>query len=113
MIERGEVHTMDSPKTEWLTRDDIDRVVANLSAEDLIDSGITGTDDKAEATRAGARAFNASAERLGLSNGTPAMAHVRGSDLMYFANALKESLDIDGPKSDDTEDSPPSVSTGE
>jgi len=78
----------------WLTREEIDRVIANLSAEDMIESGLTGTDDKGEAVKAGMRAFNASAERLGLSNGTPAMQHVHASDLKYFANNLKESLDI-------------------
>ena len=99
-------------QAEWLTREQIDEVIDNLSAADLIESGLTGTDDKAESTKAGMRAFNASAERLGLSNGTPAMQHVHASDLMYFANSIKRSLDIDGPKSEDTEDSPRSVSTG-
>ena len=89
---------------DWLTREDIDRVVANLSADDLIESGLAGMEDRAESVKAGAGAFNRAAERLGLSNGTPATQHMRASDLGYFANALKSSMDIDGPKSEDTED---------
>ncbi len=103
---------MDAPQNNWLSRADIDRVVANLSADDLIESGLAGTTDSTESVRAGGRAFNMAAERLGLSNGSPATQHMHAADLGYFANALKGAMDIDSPKSEPSEDSLDSAITG-
>lgn len=100
---------MDAP--QWLSRGDIDRVIDNLSADDLIESGLAGA-DAADAVAAGAKAFNAAAARIGLSNGSNATAHMRASDLQYFANALKGAVDIDSPKPEDSEDLPPFADTG-
>lgn len=104
---------MDSPRSDWLTREDIDRVIGAMSADDLIESGLAGIDNAKESVKAGAVAFNLAAARIGLSNGTPATSHMRASDLTYFANALKGSMDVDGPKSEASEDSLPSADSGE
>ena len=103
MERSGEVHTMDAPT--WLTREDIDKAIANLSADDLIESGLAGNQDASESVKAGARAFNLAAARIGLSNGTPATQHMHATDLGYFAEALKSAMDIDGPKSEDSDES--------
>lgn len=101
---------MDAP--QWLTREDIDRVIDNLSADDLIESGLAGA-DAADAVAAGAKAFNAAAARIGLSNGSNATAHMRASDLQYFASALKGAVDIDSPKPETLDPLQTSASSGE
>jgi hypothetical protein len=97
---------------QWLTREQIDRVIEGLSADDLIESGMAGETDQTKAIGAAARAFNAAAARLGISNGTTATAVMRATDLRYFAEALKAYMDIDAPKLKPLEDSPDSAVTG-
>jgi hypothetical protein len=58
-------------------------------------------------------AFNRSAERLSLSNGTPATAHVRASDLGYLSSKVTEVFDVGSPLSVDTGALQDSASSGE
>ena len=94
---------------DWLTREQIDEVVANLSAADLIEGTSGG---KKDSQVAGA-AFDSAAKRLELSNGTPATEHVRAADFAYLANAIGEAINIDSPLSSETSDSPDSAAAGE
>ena len=72
--------------TEWLTREKIDEVLENLSAADLITA--TGDGSQSGAKMAGL-AFDSAAARLGISNGTPATAHVRAADFKYLARCTR------------------------
>ena len=95
--------------SEWLTKDQIDEVIAGLSAADLIEGTANGRKD---AQVAGA-AFDSAAARLGLSNGSPATAHIRAADFGYMAEKLGEAINVDSPKSQGTSESPSLVEPGE
>ena len=94
---------------DWLTREQIDEVVSNLSAADLIEGTSNGRKD---AQVAGA-AFDSAAKRMELSNGTPATQHVRAADFAYLAEKIGEAVNIDSPLSPATSDSPDSAAAGE
>jgi hypothetical protein len=94
--------------SEWLTKDQIDEVIAGLSAADLIEGTANGRKD---AQVAGA-AFDSAAARLGLSNGTPATEHIRAADFGYMAERLGEAINVDSPKSDSDSQSLDSADSG-
>ena len=95
---------------EWLTRADIDRVIAELSAEDLIEA----TAD-AKGARIASVAFNAAAVRvLGeLPEGKRWAQRVRVSDTRYLADKIGEAVNIDSPLSGETSDMLASLDSGE
>ena len=94
---------------DWLTKEQIDEVIANLSAADLIEGTGNGRKDAAVA----GAAFDSAAARMGISNGTPATQHVRASDFAYLADALGEAVNVDSPLSEDTSDLLDSAAAGE
>ncbi len=86
---------------EWLSREDIDRVVDSLSGADLIEGladGANKTDAKISTV-----AFDTAAARLQrqdgtkFSNGTPASQHVRASDYRYLTKRVSEVISADSP----------------
>lgn len=83
---------------QWLSRAQIDEVIAGLSAADLIEGTSNGRKDAAVA----GAAFDSAAARLSLSNGTPATQHVRAADFSYLAERIGEAINVDSPKSDPT-----------
>lgn len=93
---------------DWLTRGDIDRITANLSADDLIESGL-GTEG-VNSMKAMRDAFDAAALREGIEG---AAKRVRVSDFQHWAEALGGAVNIDNPLSDDTESLLGSADTGE
>ena len=99
---------MAKTETKWLTREQIDEVIAGMSARDLIDAS---AGDISNGERAG-MAFDSAAKRLGLSNGTPATASVKASDFLYLGQMMNEVMGNDSPKSQGGEDSPDSAATG-
>ena len=94
---------------DWLTREQIDEVVANLSAADLIEGTSNGRKD----SQVAGAAFNSAAARMGVSNGTSGTEHIRAADFAYLANAIGEAINIDSPLSPATSDSPDSAAAGE
>jgi len=101
----SEVVTMDAPnKPEdlrlWLSRKQIDDVIAAMSAGDLIAALAIYPGDSVQMPIA---AFDKAAERAGLSNGTPASDHVRMSDLKYLGNVLREAVNVESPLSEGQE----------
>lgn len=119
MIEpTSEVVTMDAPTErkakEWLTREQINEIVAAISTDDLIESGLTETSgDSTKAVKAMRDAFNLAAESIGLSNGVVASKLVRATDLTYWSEALSAAVDVDSPKRDAPEPLHDSVASGE
>ena len=95
---------------DWLTREDIDAVLEQLSADDVIEA--IGDGRQAGARIAG-EVFNQGAERLGLANGSKATARVKISDFQYLANRIGEVVNVDSPLPTGTGDLPPSADTGE
>jgi hypothetical protein len=93
---------------DWLTREQIDEVVANLSAADLIEGTSNGQKD----AQVAGSAFNSAAARMELSNGTPATQHVRAADFGYLAERIGEAINVDSPKSDPATSSPDSGEPG-
>lgn len=94
---------MDAPQeptpAEWLTREQIDQVVAAISADDLIESGLVDAgDDKNLALKAAKAAFNSAAAFIGVSNGSPASRHVHPRDLTYWSEAITEGVSVTSPK---------------
>ena len=101
MIDRGEVHTMDAPKDDWLTREQIDSVIESMSAGDLVKALSEHGDGNAQMPVA---AFDAAAARTGVSNGSAASDHVRASDLRYLGERIGEAVNVDSPLSKGQED---------
>ena len=92
-------------KTEWMSREQIDEVLNNLSAADLIEAV-----DEASDTRKATGAFNAAATRMGIEQ---ALTRVRANDFKYLASRMNEVVNIDSPLSAETSESLASVNTGE
>jgi len=91
---------MDAPvrtghDVDWLSREDIDRVIDSLSGADLIEGladGANKTDAKISTV-----AFDTAAARLKVSNGSPASQHVKARDHRYMVNKIKGVLTEDSP----------------
>lgn len=87
---------------DWFTREQIDEIIAGISAADLLEAIGDGTGLK------GAKmlgiAFDSAAERSGYSNGTSATAHVRASDFKYLADTLGKVVSVDSPLPEGTPD---------
>lgn len=93
---------------DWLTREDIDQVLDNLSAADVIEA--IGDGKRAGAAVAGF-AFNEAASRLG--HGDNATSRVRVRDFQYLSEQMGEVMNVGGPKSEQSPDSQDSADTGE
>lgn len=89
---------MSTAAEQWLTREQIDQVIAAMSAADLI--AAIGDGEKIQGAAMAGKAFDAAAARLGISNGTPATTHVSMADFGYLANAIGEAVNVDSPLSD-------------
>lgn len=96
-------------KVSFLTREQIDQVIAGLSAGDLI--AAMGDSDTIKGTRMIGIAFDSAAERLGMSNGVSGVNMVHVSDFKYMAESLSKAVNIDSPLSEGQKDSQPSAAT--
>jgi hypothetical protein len=102
-----------SPSLEqgpWLSREQIDSVIDTISAGDLIEALDTAGSSKVKMPML---AFDTAAARMGLSNGTPATAHVSAADFVYLAKRIGEVINVDSPLSSDTSALLDSAATGE
>lgn len=88
----------ETPAEEWVTREQIDEVIDQMSAADLVHA--MGDKDKMGGTALASAAFNAAAARLGKSNGTPMLEHVRMSDFSYFAEKAGAAINVENPTSE-------------
>jgi hypothetical protein len=94
---------------EWLSRQEIDQIADNISADDLIE-GMDGTGtQQQQGTRMVRTAFNRAAARLGIEQAT---TRVRASDFKYLADRIGEVVNIDSPLSESTEALLVSADTG-
>lgn len=83
----------------FLTREEIDQVIAGMSASDLIEA--MGEDEtRVKGTKMMGAAFDSAAARLGLSNGSPATQHVKLQDFKYLAETLGKAVNIESPLSE-------------
>ena len=80
---------------DWLTREEIDRAIDEMSASDLIEAIGDGNN---QGTKMAGTAFDLSAARLGISNGTAASSHVRVKDFKYLTDRLAAAIDVEAPK---------------
>jgi len=96
---------------DWLERTDIDRILDNLSADDLIESlSVENISQIKKITES----FNRAAVRLGAgTEAEPATTRVRAQDLKYMTQRMGEVINIDSPLSESTVRSLDSVATGE
>lgn len=83
--------------TQWLSAEEIQAAVDNLSADDLIE----GTAQSADGVLMIKVAFNRSAARLGY--GDDATTRVRASDFKKMADAIGEVVNDQHPLSEATE----------
>jgi hypothetical protein len=94
---------------EWLSRQEIDQIADNISADDLIE-GMDGTGtQQQQGTRMVRTAFNGAGARLGIEQAT---TRVRASDFKYLADRIGEVVNIDSPLSESTEALLVSADTG-
>ena len=92
---------MDAPTdSDWLTREQIDQVIRGMSAADLIKALETHGDGSVAMPVA---AFDLAAERMGLSNGSPASAHVSMADFKYLGNEIGKAVNVESPLSEGQE----------
>jgi hypothetical protein len=96
-------------QAEWLDRADIDSVLSQLSADDVIE--VLAQD--LPSVKIPMAIFNRAAARLGVSNGTAASIHLRVTEMKYLNEAVGAALDMNGPKASATEISQDSAATGE
>lgn len=86
---------------DWLTQDEIQAVLDQLSADDLIEAMDAG--GEGGGPKVAAIAFNQAANRL---RGEPESGkwteRIRANDLKYFAGQIREAINIDSPLSDET-----------
>lgn len=89
---------MDAPTSEdWLTREQIDKIIEGMSAGDLVKALGQYPDGSVQMPIA---AFDLAAERMGLSNGSPASDHIRMSEFKYLGEAIGEAVNVDSPLSE-------------
>jgi len=95
---------------DWLTRQDVDRILDHLSADDLIEAMVPGEEQSA---RMPIRAFNRAALRLGVgTEEEKASQRIRPGDLQYLITRIGEVVNIDSPLSESTVGLLDSVTTG-
>lgn len=87
---------------EWLTREQIDRVIESMSAADLV-SAMEKFDAQKQATQWAMAAFDSAGLRLGMSNGSPTSEHVRMQDFSYLAGKVSEVVNVENPLSEGQE----------
>lgn len=97
---------------DWLTREQIDAVLAELSADDLItaaDAAGVGSSGRA------AISFNAAADRVlgSAGEGQKWTQRIRATDFKYFADQISEAVNLDSPLSEGTSDLLDSLEPGE
>lgn len=80
---------------DWMTRQDIDRILDHLSADDLIEAMVPG---EAASAAMPMRAFNRAALRLGAATeDAPASSRVKASDFQYLVKSIGEVINVDSP----------------
>lgn len=89
---------MSEGEIQWLSREQIDQVIAGMSAADLI--AAMGDGEKLQGPAMAGQAFDSAAARLGVSNGTPATQHIRMADFAYMAGAITKAVNIESPLSE-------------
>ena len=94
---------------QWLSRADIDSVLDQLSADDVIES----LAEDVPPVKLPMLIFNRAAARQGVSNGTPASQHIRIADMRYMTAEVGKATSLNNPKSEDTDPSQDSADTGE
>ena len=85
---------MATRKQEWLTRDQIDEILEQLSADDPVQAYPADPDN---ALKMPIAVFNNAALRL--SHGNRAIQKVRLSDLNYLSGRIGEVVNVDSPLS--------------
>lgn len=86
---------------DWFTREQIDEIIAGISAADLLEA--IGDGSGLKGARMLGIAFDSAATRAGFSNnGSTATAHVRASDFKYLADTLGKVVSVDSPLPEDT-----------
>ena len=95
-------------KQQWLTREQIDAVLEQLSADDLVKAYPADPDNPLKLPVA---MFDNAAQRAG--HGEKAIARVRLNDLNYLTQKLGEVVNVDSPLSAETSSSLDSANTGE
>lgn len=94
---------------ERLSREQIDQVLEAMSGADLIEHIGDGT----KGAKVAGDAFDATAARIGVTNGTRAMTLVGLADFGYLVKQLQEVMSLEGPKPQSPESLPDSANTGE
>jgi hypothetical protein len=95
---------------EWLTRQDVDRILEHLSADDLIEAMVPGEEQSAKMP---IRAFNRAAARIGAgTDEDKASQRIRPGDLKYLIERIGEVVNIDSPLSESTGGLLASATTG-
>ena len=81
---------------DWLTREQIDSVLTELSADDLVQAYPA---DPVNPLKLPMAVFNNAASRHGIDN---AIQRVRLADLNYLAGKIGEAVNVDSPLSEGT-----------
>jgi hypothetical protein len=98
-------------KSGRLTRADLEKIVDGMSARDVFRASSSNGTDPASGMQQAEAIFDIAAERQGW--GEKALDRVHISDTAHLSTLLSESLNLGGPKAEDTEASPVSADTGD
>lgn len=96
----------------WLTAAQIDDIIANASADDIIEA-MARYDAAEHSLQMMREIFDRSAERMGMTNGVTASQMVPATAFREFTQKLGNLVSADNPLPEATEDSPSSADDGE
>jgi len=106
---------MSSPakKAQWLTAEQIDQIIVNASADDVIEAMALYPNAAEAPMQISREIFNRSAARLEMTNGRTASQMIPAHDFGKWAEKLGELMRVDNPLSEASDLSPTSADIGE
>jgi hypothetical protein len=97
----------------WLTDEQIDQIIANASADDIIEAMALYPNVEQAPMQLTREIFNRSADRLGLTNGVTAAQMIPANRYADWIEKVSDLMKRDNPLSEDTVPSQTSAASGE
>lgn len=95
-----------------LSRGELEQIIEGMTARDIFQAAPDASDvGNVKGGDTASKVFDIAAERQGF--GALALDRVSPGDATFLAGLLGESLNVGGPKAEDTEESPASPATGD
>lgn len=96
----------------WLTDEQIEQIIANASADDIIEALVLFPNVADAPLQVSREIFNRSADRLGLSNGATAAQMIPAHRFTEWTQKVRQLIARESPLPEATDLSPDSVDSG-